>query len=541
MSREKLLSLATALVAALIALSWVSVAQAAAPANDAFSAAETLGGLPVSATGSNVEATKEAGEPRHTEVGAGHSVWYLWQAPSTAVVSINTCGSAFETALGVYTGSAVGALTKIASNAFSERSNCAGSNGRSEVTFKAFAGTTYRIAVDGAFYEEEEFEADTEGEVKLSIGLTPAPANDAFANDEVLSGTFPFAVGENWGATKEAGEPSHAGDKGGASTWYSWTAPRAGVVFGFACASFESLFGVYTGGAVSALAPVTSLKTAEFECEELSFFASAGTTYRIAVDGAFSPALESARMGEYFFELWMPPANDNFRDALALPGSTSVLFSQSTLGATRQVGDPRPAGIEEPGATVWFSWTAPGAGTVSLDTCGSDFDTFLGVYTGQALGALTQAAVNDNSPGPNCPRTRRSELTFTASAGTTYRFLVGGTEFDQGELTLRLSEALAPQAAVSRDTQAPKTIPGKRTVRGRARKATFSFRSSEPGSKFRCQLDHHPYRPCSSPKTYKNLKSGQHTFKVAAVDAAGNVDRSPAIAHFLIPRPSRKG
>jgi hypothetical protein len=536
-------------VAGVIALALLAPgAFAAAPANDEFSAAEALApGLPVSATGTNVEATKEGGEPDHALTSAGHSVWYSWQAPSTAVVTVDTCGSNFDTVVGVYTGATVGGLTEVASDAFGGGPNCTSSR-QAEVAFKATEGTTYWIAVDGyeEEFEEEEFETDPEGAVKLAISLTVPPANDDFADAESLNGAFAFAEAGNWGATKEAGEPDHAGDKGGASTWYSWTAPASGPVLGFACGTFESLFAVYTGGSVNSLTPVSSTRALRGRCEEFEFVASVGVTYRVAIDGLFSASSAAAQMGRYFFELWMPPPpptpplNDNFRSAQQLPSSPSVLFSESTRGATRQVGDPRPAGIEEPGATVWFNWTAPGAGTVSLDTCGSNFDTFLGVYTGTALGALTQVAVNDNSPGPNCPRGARSELTFTASAGAIYRFMVGGPEFDQGDLTLRLSEVLSAPPVAARDTKAPKTIPGKRIVKGRARKATFTFRAGEPGAKFRCKLDSQPFKACSSPKTYRKLKPGRHTFEVVAVDAAGNVDRSPAVAHFLIPQPSKR-
>src|SRR6476660_10279639 len=290
MSRGLLLSFGVGLAALLVALVWAPAGLAAAPANDEFSAAEVLSAsLPVGATGSNLEATKEADEPDHAGIAAGHSVWYSWQAPGPGLVTVGTCGSDFETVLGVYTGSAVDGLTKVGSGSFSRGPKCAFS-GQSEVTFKAAAGTTYRIAVDGAAYEEEfeeeEFEANTEGEIELAIAPTAPPANDAFADSQALNGPFPFVEAQNWGATKEAGEPAHAGNKGGASTWYSWTAPRSGIVFGFACATFESLFGVYTGGAVNGLAPVASVTTSEFECEGLSFTADAGVTYRIAVDGA---------------------------------------------------------------------------------------------------------------------------------------------------------------------------------------------------------------------------------------------------------------
>ena len=35
-------------------------------------------------------------------------------------------------------------------------------------------------------------------------------------------------------------------------------------------------------------------------------------------------------------------------------------------------------------SSVWYRWTAPFSGPVALDTCGSDFDTLLAVYTGTA-------------------------------------------------------------------------------------------------------------------------------------------------------------
>src|SRR4051794_2910328 len=52
-----------------------------------------------------------------------------------------------------------------------------------------------------------------------------APGNDAFASAQILSGSGATASGTNVLATKEAGEPNHNGNAGGASVWYSWTAP----------------------------------------------------------------------------------------------------------------------------------------------------------------------------------------------------------------------------------------------------------------------------------------------------------------------------
>jgi collagen triple helix repeat protein len=62
--------------------------------------------------------------------------------------------------------------------------------------------------------------------------------------------------------------------------------------------------------------------------------------------------------------------------------------------------------------------------------------------------------------------------------------------------------------------------------------ATFSFNSNEPGD-FVCTLDG-TSAACGSPKSYTNLGQGQHTFAVAARDAGGNVDPTPATRTWTV-------
>jgi hypothetical protein len=79
------------------------------------------------------------------------------------------------------------------------------------------------------------------------------------------------------------------------------------------------------------------------------------------------------------------------------------------------------------------------------------------------------------------------------------------------------------------DTTAPQTqISSGPSGKTASRKAKFRFTSNEAASTFQCKLDGKKWASCRSPKTYKKLAEGKHTFRVKARDAAGNVDLSPA-------------
>src|SRR3954452_5894612 len=132
------------LAVAAAALLLVSASNATPPSNDSFSAANVLLPATGSRNGTNVDATKEAGEPSHAGNSGGGSVWYKWTAPANGNASFDTIGSGFDTLLAVYTGSSVDALTPVASN-----DDYLGYKWTSSLGFAAVSGTTYWIAVDG--------------------------------------------------------------------------------------------------------------------------------------------------------------------------------------------------------------------------------------------------------------------------------------------------------------------------------------------------------------------------------------------------------
>lgn len=68
---------------------------------------------------------------------------------------------------------------------------------------------------------------------------------------------------------------------------------------------------------------------------------------------------------------------------------------------------------------------------------------------------------------------------------------------------------------------------------GPRRRVSFSFASSESGSSFRCKLDRQAWRLCRSPRAYV-VARGRHLFRVYAIDAVGNRDRSPVRFRFAL-------
>jgi subtilase family serine protease len=261
--------------------------------------------------------------------------------------------------------------------------------------------------------------------------LAPAAANDNFANGTVISGTAVTATGTNVNATKEPSEPYHAGNVGGHSVWWTWTAPADGVVMlDTSGSNFDTLLAVYTGTSVSALTLVAANDddpTAFTTTSRLAFRAVAGTTYHFAVDGyAGATGTIALHLAET-----VAPANDNFANAAALTGNT---WTGSNIGATAEAGEPWLAG-NPGGSSVWVNWTAPTTGTVSLSTAGSNFDTMLGVYTGSSVGALAQVAANDDAS----VYTLTSAVTFNAVAGTTYHIRIDGYNGAQGSIVLTLA------------------------------------------------------------------------------------------------------
>ncbi len=134
-----------------------------------------------------------------------------------------------------------------------------------------------------------------------------------------------------------------------------------------------------------------------------------------------------------------PPANDNFANRIALVSSGSISVTGKNASATTEANEPTVAG-DVVSRSVWYSWTAPFSGPVTVSTAGSSFDTLLGVFTGAALGALSSIAENDDA-GTGA---YTSKVNFNAVSGIPYVILVGGFNGAGGKIALSITVGYGP-------------------------------------------------------------------------------------------------
>jgi hypothetical protein len=415
----------TAVLAALIA--------AAGPPSASASPLDAFPGQTVDPSGSwadfgpNFGFGAEANENDHdgNPGTPNNSAWYSWTPDANRTVTIDTCAASengLDTFLAVYTGNTF-PLTPLAGAADDDSCGI-----RSKTKFDGAAGTTYRIAVDG------KGNAGT-----LAFAMVPTPAND----DRADAATLPAAgtvETSNDGATKEAGEASHAGQNGGTSLWYLWQAPATGTTTFQTCGSnIDTLLGIYT----AAGAPVLSDDNGCGGSGSLArFSATSGTTYAIAVDGKANALYRGGEEGAFRLDFSMAPANDAFADAETIPPAPLPQSKTgNNVGASFETGEAHTGGY---GRTIWYSWTPTAAGTVSFNTCDTDDDvvTAVDVYTGTAppFTGLTRLA-GDSS---GCANGFQGKATAQVLAGTTYSIAVSSPVGGPVELDLATGTTTPP-------------------------------------------------------------------------------------------------
>lgn len=410
----------------------VSAALAAAPVNDNYGSAAYLGNtLPVNITGTNVDATEEAGE-----VGSNGSasVWYRWTSLSGGFVDIRTEGADFDTTLAVFSFSAglPGAGDLIAYN------DDGGPNSTSRLVLPLRAGQAIAIRVAGYL--------GGTGSFPLAITSVPTPY-DQYANRLALPNTARAQVDvNNEGASLQTGEHVYSVDMQG-TLWFTWAAPSTGSfrVDTLEGSATDTMLTVYTQTpAVPGAAQVIGSNDDAISSQrgsEVVFSATTGTTYAFQVGGF--------RVERGPFTLTVAPnvprpINDYYAGRSSVSNVGTVTVTGNNTAATLERNESIP--VTDTRATLWYSWTAPATGPYQFDTLtGPSMDTVLAVYATTPATPLLASRLGFNDdflPGS------RSRVIVNVTAGQVYTVQVGSAGDQRGSFSLRVGPAAPADIAV---------------------------------------------------------------------------------------------
>lgn len=133
--------------------------------------------------------------------------------------------------------------------------------------------------------------------------------------------------------------------------------------------------------------------------------------------------------------------NDACADARAVGlGATPIDNTDATTDGPDHPAECNFFGNPGISKDKWYTFTPAAGGALSVDTCGSTFDTELALYTGASCASLTASILACNDDSAACgANSRQSSLSVAVAAGQTYLIRVGGFNGASGTGTLSLA------------------------------------------------------------------------------------------------------
>jgi hypothetical protein len=448
------------------------------PSNDACGSARTFNVGETFDGDNNCCATTDAS----STCGGTRDVWYKFTPTCGGPVTINTCGSGFDTVLTVYDNCpGGGAGNQIACNDDATAGPCNGTT-QSQVSFTPNPCTTYYVRVAGFS------DADCGPIVLQSSQLTLEPPNDDCAAAHTIpTGTTTFST---CGATTDGiGQCVAPND-----VWFRYVATCNGYV-----TATIPVTGLSFNPVISILCD-TCLEPLELSCNSnncppvsppLLFCNNNSSCGSRFVAGAYSRVKVRAgqslliRVGGVAGETGVgqiivactPSVPDNDQCTNAPPLRPGGFLYGSTIGATPTGGDICSASSPD----VWYEFYPPTSGNYTFDTCSEPicsfagiggYNTVLSVHT-DCSGQVLPLACNDNSCGV------RSRVTVALNACQKYLVRVAGAGTQSGDFAL-LASAAPAAVAPSNDNIAGATPVAAGTIDVRTGGATTSTTTPAP-------------------------------------------------------------
>ncbi len=336
-------------------------------------------------------------------VGDGsNSVWFRYVPSTSGNATIDTCGSGFDTVLGIFADC----------NAVPSPCNDDFCGLQSSVSFPITIGVPVFVRVSG-------FGAGSgAGTMNVSETTISAPGDFCANAIAITAGLTDF---DTTGLTVDLG--SNCPGNGSASQWFRYSPGGTGTASVTTCglAGFDTVLVAYT-----ACDTASQIACNDDNCglqSTINFPITLGQDVLIRVSG-FGAAQGAGQF--QIDEITQPPANDNCAQATVVTDGTTAF---NNFAATNESSSSCGFGGDIGGSDVFFSYTAAVDGNGIVDTCGSGFDTMISIY--DTCGGL-EIACNDDACG------LQSSITFPIVTGTTYIIRVAGFESAAGNGVLNV-------------------------------------------------------------------------------------------------------
>ncbi|MGK3995620.1 MXAN_6577-like cysteine-rich protein [Sorangium sp. So ce1024] len=321
----------------------------------------------------------------------GPEATYRFTAPADGIYTFDTEGSAFDTILDVRDGSCAGPSIRC-----NDDVDSSGERDHSRVSLQLTAGQTVVVSVDSH---------GASGEYALNITQREAPPCPLVD----LGSTVPQTVtGSNEGYPDLA-IPGCGAGTGGEAT-YRFTAPADGY-YAFAT----------TGSSIDTVLSIHEDTCGGPELACIDDGADSRTLLWLEAEQAVVVSIDSnGDEGEYTLSVSESDGAGTCAAPIELESAVPLTFTGTTRGsASERSSTCGGGGTPE----VVHVFTAPEAGSYTIDTVGSEYDTILAVFDGDCSGR--QLACNDDAAWDEW-LTITSEVTVSLAAGQTIVIHVDG-------------------------------------------------------------------------------------------------------------------